>query len=373
MQRRILILLAAFALTWAGLAALYGETPRPPRIGCKLEQRQVPTGSSTEFVIFADQLPPLTTFTLTLTYEPNALSFSDGDPESDGYNLRAGTAFTQSVMAVNQIDNPTRGQIRLAVTQPVSSTMDGDMDTLAAGTILALNQTVAPFRFTETVLYDHNSRLINRAAYGVEECFVEIGNSGSPTPTATPTTLLSPLLTPTPVPPGLGPGRGPGPPDPIPPGHAHLYDNALHSADAVPHGHAHFHALAHGHAHGNFHTGADAHRHRHAHPHDSNLHDAGERGRQQSVPAAHPRGHRHGNSHPVGYAYGYTRPHRNAHGDAHGNPYAGSNPHRYADARAHRDRHPPAHAYRAPHGHTHLPGQPDAGRVAGICRSIRSA
>jgi hypothetical protein len=202
MQRRIVTLVIAFALSWIGLAALYSQTPPAPRVGCKVDQQQISTGGSTQFVIFADQLPPLTAFNLTLTYDFNALQFQDQDLSTiDVINLKPGDAFPATAFSQNNV-NSVNGQIQIAVSPPVSSTITGDYDKLAEGTILGINQAVAPFRFTQAVLYDHNGLLMNTTTYAVEECFVQVGNSGAPTPTSTATYFLSPLLTATPLPTG---------------------------------------------------------------------------------------------------------------------------------------------------------------------------
>jgi len=199
--RRIALLLITFALTWTGLAALYGQTPAP-RVGCQVQPAQISTGGSANFTLFVDQLPPLTAYTLTLSYDPRAVQFQDQNQTLEGINLTPGTVFPAQSITRNVVD-PVTGEIQITVSQPVSSSIAGNFDVLATGSILGVDQSVVPFRFTATVLYDHNALVLDRATYGVEECFVEIGNSGSPTPAATATYYLSPLLTATPLPPGF--------------------------------------------------------------------------------------------------------------------------------------------------------------------------
>ncbi|HRJ44831.1 MAG TPA: hypothetical protein PL105_23240, partial [Caldilineaceae bacterium] len=202
MSRRISALLVTLIFTWSGLAALYSQTPAP-RIGCRVADRQIATSGSTRFEIFADQLPPLTAFTITLTYQSNTIQFFD-DPNLplEGINLTPGDVFPANSFSQNLVDT-VNGQIRIAVSPPVSSTIKGDFDILAFGYLSGNNRAVAHFQFTDPILYDHNAALLNRAFYAVEGCYVQVGDSGTPVPSSTPTYYLSPLLTSTSTPPGF--------------------------------------------------------------------------------------------------------------------------------------------------------------------------
>lgn len=227
MSRRITVLLLLFVLTWAGLAALYGQTPAP-RVGCQVVSNKIFTGGNTDFTIFADQLPPLTAYTLTLFYSPLLVQFSDQNLGLDDINLAPGPAFPEGAITHNVVD-PILGQIQLAVSMPVLSSIVGNRDVLAIGSLSGIGSGVARFDFNNTYLLDHNGAVLNTSAYARENCWVEVGDSGTPTPEPTATYYLSPLLTATPTPPGFTsiaptvtptptqtPTSTPGPTSPLP-------------------------------------------------------------------------------------------------------------------------------------------------------------
>ena len=204
MTRRIALLLFTFAFAWSSLAALYSQTPAP-RVGCRIEPVKISTGEQATFTLFADQLPPLTAYSLTLSFNnPRALGFQDQDLTLEGSNLKPGPAFPAGSITRNNINIETdKGTIELAASQPVSSSLTGRFDTLATIGISGVTETIVSFRFIQTSLHNQNGLLLGTNAYAVEECFVEIGNSGSPTPPPTATlNTLSPLVSPTPFPPG---------------------------------------------------------------------------------------------------------------------------------------------------------------------------
>jgi len=184
-------LAVAVSLLAIGVAALYSQTPAP-RVGCRIEPAKITTGTEAIFTIFADQLPPLRAYTLTLSFDqPFALDFQDQDAERDGNNLAPGQAFAAESITQNVI-NQTGGEIQLAASQPVSSSLSGHFDTLATTKVSGVSDTIVTFHITQAILNDHNGILMPRSAYAVEDCFVEIGNSGSPTPTHTATPTLTP-------------------------------------------------------------------------------------------------------------------------------------------------------------------------------------
>lgn len=199
MPRRVAILFAILVLTWAGLTALYGQTPAP-RVGCRVADRKIFIGGSTQFAIFADQLPPLTAYTLTLFYSPLFVQFSDQDLNLAEINLLPGSASPAAAITRNVV-NPILGQIQLAATSPITSYMTGSNDLVATGIIQGVGLGIARFEFSNTNLLNHNGAPINTGAYARENCWVEVGDSGTPTPQATATYLLAPLLTATPTPP----------------------------------------------------------------------------------------------------------------------------------------------------------------------------
>ena len=224
MPRRLFTLLIALALTWTALIALYGQTQTPaPRVGCQITPNKISTGDQALFTLFVDQTPPLTAYTLTLSYGPVpfAMPFADQDPGLEGFNLTPGGAFPADAISHNVVDT-VKGEIQLAVSTPISSSITGKFDILATGIIQGVSSIVGTFRFTEVILRDHNGVVINRGSFATEECFVEIGNSGSPTPVATATYFLSPLLSATPttightsVAPTVTPTSTPGTPSPL--------------------------------------------------------------------------------------------------------------------------------------------------------------
>lgn len=232
MTHRIAVLIFTFAFAWSGLAALYSQPPAP-RVGCQITPNKIIRGTGATFKIFADQLPPLTAYSLTLSFAPlRTLGFTDqNDDVLDGFSLKPGPAFSPESITNNLVDKET-GVITLAASQSISSTLTGAFDTLGTIEIVAESDTdtIVTFLFTQTSLTDHNGVLLGTNAYAVENCFVEIGDSGSPTPipTATLNTLLpliSPTLTPvgfisldpTPTPtPTETPTPTPGPTSPLP-------------------------------------------------------------------------------------------------------------------------------------------------------------
>lgn len=200
MTRRIAVLIFTFVIAWSGLAALYSQVPAP-RIGCRIEQPKITTGEQTTFTIFADQLPPLTGYNLTITFnDPFALNIQDQDVEQEGNNLLPGQAFDVESITQNLVDQPG-GKIQLAASQPISAPLTGHFDVLATTTIAGVSDTIIAFHIAPATLNDQNGALMQPSAYAIEDCFVEIGNSGSPTPIPTATiNTLSPLISPSPTP-----------------------------------------------------------------------------------------------------------------------------------------------------------------------------
>jgi len=202
MTRRIAVLIFTFAFAWSGLAALYGQVPAP-RIGCRIEQPKITTGEQATLTIFADQLPPLTAYNLTITFnDPFALNIQDQDVEREGTNLLPSQAFDAESITQNLVDQPG-GKIQLAASQTTASSLSGHFDTLATTTIAGVSDTIVAFHITQATLNDQNGALMQPSAYALQDCFVEIGDSGSPTPIPTATVnTLSPLISPTPTPVG---------------------------------------------------------------------------------------------------------------------------------------------------------------------------
>ncbi|MBX3052976.1 MAG: hypothetical protein KF753_15950 [Caldilineaceae bacterium] len=228
MQRRIVVLLVTFAFAWSGLAALYSQVPAP-RIGCRIQPEKITTGGTATFEIFADQLPPLTAYTLTITYDdPFSVDFQDQISGGE-INLLPSTLFAPDAVTVNVVDR-AKGEIQIAASQPISSAMTGQYDVLASGKISGGSSALISFHFVAAALRDHNSLLIPDTSYARQECFVEIGDSLSPTPTRTATSAnFSALVSPTPLPPGFtsvpptitptptdSPTPTPGPTSPLP-------------------------------------------------------------------------------------------------------------------------------------------------------------
>ena len=232
MTRRIAVLIFTFAFAWSGLAALYSQVPAP-RVGCQITPNKITRGTGATFKIFADQLPPLTAYSLTLSFTPlRTLGFTDqNDDALDGFSLKPGPAFFPESITNNLVDKET-GVITLAASQSISSSLTGALETLGTIEIVAESDTdtIVIFNFTQTSLTDHNGILLGTNAYAVENCFVEIGDSGSPTPIPTATlNTLSPLISPTPTPVGFisldptptstpteTPTPSPGPTSPLP-------------------------------------------------------------------------------------------------------------------------------------------------------------
>ena len=194
------MLIFTFVFVWSSLAALYSQTPAP-RVGCKIEPTKINRGGIATFTIFADQLPPLTAYSLTLSFEPlRTLGFEDQDIVKEGFNLLPGPGFPAESITSNLVNKET-GVITLAASQSISSSLTGSFDILATTRIQAESDTdtIVSFRFTQTTLNDHRGVLLSRnVAYAEQNCFVEIGDSGSPTPIPTATVnTLSPLVSPT--------------------------------------------------------------------------------------------------------------------------------------------------------------------------------
>lgn len=205
MTRRISVLIFTFAFAWSGLAALYSQVPAP-RIGCQITPTQINRGEIATLTIFADQLPPLTAYSLTLGFDyPRALDFEDQDLAAEGKNLTPGPAFPIESITRNIINiNADSGTIELAASQTISAPLTGAFDTLATIRGFGVDDTTVSFRFIQTTLKDQNGVLLLRnIAYAEQNCEVRIGDSNSPLPQPTSTidTLL-PLISPTPFPPG---------------------------------------------------------------------------------------------------------------------------------------------------------------------------
>ena len=205
MTRRIALLIFTFAFAWSGLAALYSQTPAP-RIGCQIKPAKITTGEQATLTLFADQLPPLTAYSLTLSFDyPRALDFADQDLAAEGDNLTPGPAFPLESITRNIITTQAdSGTLELAASQAISAPLTGAFDTLATISGFGVSDTIVSFRFVQTTLNDQTGAVLGTNAYAVENCFVEIGNSGSPTPIPTATVnTLSPLISPTPTPIGF--------------------------------------------------------------------------------------------------------------------------------------------------------------------------
>ncbi len=202
MTRRIAVLIFTFAFAWSGLAALYSQVPAP-RVGCRIEPAKITTGEQATFTIFADQLPPLTAYSLTLSFDnPRALDFEDQDLSTEVDNFAPGPLFPVESITRNIIRiDADRGTMELAASQTTAAPLTGASDTLATIRGFGVADTIVSFRFVQTTLNDQTGAVLSTNAYAVENCFVEIGNSGSPTPIPTATiNTLSPLISPTPTP-----------------------------------------------------------------------------------------------------------------------------------------------------------------------------
>ena len=148
MTRRIPVLFFIFAFALSGIAALYSQVPAP-RVGCQIKPTKINRGESATFTIFADQLPPLTAYSLTLSFDPlRALGFQDQDGIRDGFNLKPGPAFFPESITDNLVNKET-GVITLAASQSISSSLTGSFDTLATIGIQAESDTdtIVSFRF----------------------------------------------------------------------------------------------------------------------------------------------------------------------------------------------------------------------------------
>lgn len=199
MTRRIAVLIFTFVFAWSGLTVLYSQTPAP-RIGCRIEPPKITRAGQATLIIFADQLPPLRAYDLTMTFDfPRAFDFEDQDLAADGENLKPDPLFLPESITRNLITlGADTGTIELAASQTISAPLTGAFDTLATIRGFGIDDTIVSFRFDKTTLTDQAGVVLSANAYAVENCFVEIGNSGSPTPLPTATVnTLSPLVSPT--------------------------------------------------------------------------------------------------------------------------------------------------------------------------------
>lgn len=160
-----------------------------PRLSCQLQPASVPSGQQATLIIELADVQNIYGYELKMTYEAGRVQALDQDAGKDGVNLQLGSFLTPDFVLFNTAEN---GSIQLALTQLAPATGKSGSGELARTTFQAATDGFANFVFGEVTLSDANGQAISVAT---QDCLLEIGAAGQPTPTFTPQPSATPTGT----------------------------------------------------------------------------------------------------------------------------------------------------------------------------------
>ncbi|MFZ1756176.1 MAG: hypothetical protein WAU10_20675 [Caldilineaceae bacterium] len=149
------------------------------RLSCRFEPASIPAGQSAQMVIEFADVQNLYGYELKMNYDAGKVQVQDGDAGKDGVNLQLGTFLSPDFVLFNTAGN---GVFQVALTQLAPATPKSGSGELARGVVKATAEGFANFAFGDVTLSDANGKAIGVTK---QDCLLEIGAAGQPTPTAT--------------------------------------------------------------------------------------------------------------------------------------------------------------------------------------------
>lgn len=157
-----------------------------PRLSCRFQPASIPSGQQAALLVELADVQNIYGYELKMTYETGHLQALDGDSGKDGVNLQLGSFLSPDFVLFNTAEN---GSLHLALTQLAPATGKSGSGELARITFQGANDGFANFVFGEVTLSDANGQAITVTT---QDCLLEIGAAGQPTPTATPVPTNTP-------------------------------------------------------------------------------------------------------------------------------------------------------------------------------------
>ncbi|MBX3053575.1 MAG: hypothetical protein KF753_19010 [Caldilineaceae bacterium] len=149
------------------------------RLTCRFEPASIPAGQSAQLVIEFADVQNLYGYELKMNYDAGKVQVQDGDTTKEGINLQLGTFLSPDFVLFNTADN---GSVQLALTQLAPATAKSGSGELGRVAVQGIGQGFANFAFGDVTLSDANGKAIGVTK---QDCLLEIGAAGQPTPTAT--------------------------------------------------------------------------------------------------------------------------------------------------------------------------------------------
>lgn len=164
-----------------------------PTLSCTLSVSAINPGENAELLIDLNRLDEVASLELSMGYNPNLIQIQDRIPEqSDTINLSLGDLLTGNADIISSVDSAS-GLIQLDINRSNGDLLAASSGNVALASIAGLPATgLAEFIFQEATLTTFNGTQLPLGR--VQDCWVDVGNSGAPTPTAT-TFGNSPLAT----------------------------------------------------------------------------------------------------------------------------------------------------------------------------------
>lgn len=202
---RLLRILALCALIIANLGpptAIRAQSGTA-HLTCRITPSPLALNGEAALILEIADIQNLYGYELVMTYDAIRVQYQDADAAKEGVNLQVVNTFiSPDFVVLNKAEN---GKIDLALTQLAPNIPRSGGGELARATIVGTGAGFANFTFGEFVFSDNNG---NAIPVTKQDCLVEIGEAGEPTPTFTATTAPTttpvntnlPTQTPVPVP-----------------------------------------------------------------------------------------------------------------------------------------------------------------------------
>jgi len=162
------------------------------RLTCRIEPAPLALNGQATLILEIANIQNLFGYELKMTYDASRVQVQDGDAEKAGINLQVAEMFlSPDFVVVNSAEN---GTITLALTQLAPNGPKSGGGEVARATMTGIGAGFANFAFGDVVFSDNNGLAIPVTK---EDCLVEIGEAGQPTPTftATPVPTATPANT----------------------------------------------------------------------------------------------------------------------------------------------------------------------------------
>ncbi|MBX3000922.1 MAG: hypothetical protein KF893_20535 [Caldilineaceae bacterium] len=164
------------------------------RLSCRIEPSPVAVNGQAVLTVELAGVQNLYGYELKMNYNPGLVQIQDGDAERGGTNLQLVSEFiSPDFVVLNSAEN---GVISLVLTQLAPNPPRSGNGILARATLVGVAAGFANFAFTDVILSDNNGQVIPVQR---QDCWVEIGTSGQPTPTHTAVPTQVPTNTPAPT------------------------------------------------------------------------------------------------------------------------------------------------------------------------------